>query len=495
MSQVQISSPASSNLSLLSLSIAASNAAPIASPSSPSADSLLATSKPALQGLGNSGHTKHRRLSSAGRSRRRLSDARDAATRPSPASLQSTSMSLAALSLSSPTVPNRPAVVQTASGVQQSLSTATSAQISMEDTSQVGSVDGQNPPTQGGNGNPTRTGKKRGHPSCLIKHRWEHTPQWREASKFVLSKHQQVQLLEVMPALVSVRLYADEEFWYQDRSLWPSFLSGGLVPPPAHSTYDAANSPDILNDYHTSPSSIPPSYPISSSVPASTMSSITGLKQPRPTGPRLHDYAIPQGVTGLSGVTQLRPGLLGVPTVSPQSPDYHSTSLVNLSSRAALDATSSPTPVLPSFASGPTAPASSDAMRTAIPVPVPVPSNATTAHNDALNLLSLRTASVRSADSSCGSSRSYDISASPYSPSYSFGGASAFTGSRFSPFGYGAMGTSGYPGCKTEEAEVLGLSVREEEDEDEGRNSASLRTKAPKKVEQWDGMEMEMEMD
>ncbi len=35
------------------------------------------------------------------------------------------------------------------------------------------------------------------HPSCLIKHRWEHTPHWREASKYVLSKHQQVQLLEV----------------------------------------------------------------------------------------------------------------------------------------------------------------------------------------------------------------------------------------------------------------------------------------------------------
>jgi len=54
------------------------------------------------------------------------------------------------------------------------------------------------------------TGKKRGtifkcescskvyrHPSCLIKHRWEHSPHWREASKFLLSKHQQVQLLEV----------------------------------------------------------------------------------------------------------------------------------------------------------------------------------------------------------------------------------------------------------------------------------------------------------
>ena len=34
------------------------------------------------------------------------------------------------------------------------------------------------------------------HPSCLVKHRWEHSPHWREASKFLLSKHQQVQLLE-----------------------------------------------------------------------------------------------------------------------------------------------------------------------------------------------------------------------------------------------------------------------------------------------------------
>ena len=57
------------------------------------------------------------------------------------------------------------------------------------------------------------SGKKRGtifkcescskvyrHPSCLIKHRWEHSPHWREASKFLLSKHQQVQLLEVSPS-------------------------------------------------------------------------------------------------------------------------------------------------------------------------------------------------------------------------------------------------------------------------------------------------------
>ena len=33
-------------------------------------------------------------------------------------------------------------------------------------------------------------------PNCLNKHRWEHTRQWRETSKFILSKHQQVPLLE-----------------------------------------------------------------------------------------------------------------------------------------------------------------------------------------------------------------------------------------------------------------------------------------------------------
>jgi hypothetical protein len=50
------------------------------------------------------------------------------------------------------------------------------------------------------------------HPSCLIKHRWEHTPQWREASKFVLSKHQQVQLLEVITLGSTVDKGANETF-------------------------------------------------------------------------------------------------------------------------------------------------------------------------------------------------------------------------------------------------------------------------------------------
>ncbi len=68
-----------------------------------------------------------------------------------------------------------------------------------------------------------------------------------------------------------------------DRSLWPSFLSGGTLPPPqpaSDSTAEAAAG-----------------QPISSSVPS---------------GPRIHDYALPS--TSVSGITRLRPGIIAVPT-------------------------------------------------------------------------------------------------------------------------------------------------------------------------------------
>ena len=41
------------------------------------------------------------------------------------------------------------------------------------------------------------------HPSCLSKHRWEHSPHWANSSKLLLSKHQQVQLLEVSRRVAS----------------------------------------------------------------------------------------------------------------------------------------------------------------------------------------------------------------------------------------------------------------------------------------------------
>lgn len=103
----------------------------------------------------------------------------------------------------------------------------------------------------------------------------------------------------------------------EDRSLWPSFLSGGSLPPPeppiptnrsASGSHDstAVHGPgrngSTTSGGVTAPS---PSYnhghPVSSSVPARSTS----------TGPRLHDYGVSPGV-----VTQVRPGLIGVTTSS-----------------------------------------------------------------------------------------------------------------------------------------------------------------------------------
>ncbi|KAH8827640.1 hypothetical protein DL96DRAFT_1599747 [Flagelloscypha sp. PMI_526] len=160
-----------------------------------------------------------------------------------------------------------------------------------------------------------KPGKKRGqdykcetcskiyrHPSCLIKHRWEHTTQWREASKFVLSKHQQVQLLEA--AAILSHLSPDSATGTslpEDRSLWPSYLSNGTLPPPEGTTL-----PIVVPTKKASP--------ISASVPQNALG-ISGIpnngKRAGSTGPRLHDYNISASE---GGITQVRPGLIGVPT-------------------------------------------------------------------------------------------------------------------------------------------------------------------------------------
>ena len=65
------------------------------------------------------------------------------------------------------------------------------------------------------------------HPNCLVKHRWEHNPFWTEASQFLLSKHQQVQLMEAAAILTHGRSLPN------DRALWPSYMSNGALPSPA----------------------------------------------------------------------------------------------------------------------------------------------------------------------------------------------------------------------------------------------------------------------
>ncbi|KAL4780780.1 hypothetical protein BJX76DRAFT_35737 [Aspergillus varians] len=51
-----------------------------------------------------------------------------------------------------------------------------------------------------------RCGKGYKHGSCLSKHMWEHDPAWAITSKLLISKHQQVQLLEAASVLVNLNI-------------------------------------------------------------------------------------------------------------------------------------------------------------------------------------------------------------------------------------------------------------------------------------------------
>ncbi|CAJ2510005.1 Uu.00g059050.m01.CDS01 [Anthostomella pinea] len=54
-----------------------------------------------------------------------------------------------------------------------------------------------------------KCGKGYKHSSCLTKHLWEHTPEWSYTSKLLISKHQQVQLLEAASVLVTMNIHED----------------------------------------------------------------------------------------------------------------------------------------------------------------------------------------------------------------------------------------------------------------------------------------------
>ncbi|KAK2462817.1 hypothetical protein APHAL10511_005208 [Amanita phalloides] len=303
-----MSQPATTS-SLLSLSIAAANAQPIPLPG------------PAAR--------HHRRLSSTGKTRRRLSDARDAANRPTSAT--AAALSLASLSLSSSPPP--------AHHISTSLGLTSDAL-----------VNGTPPPVQGNypqtlklepaeyattsNKSPNATSpipitngknRKRGvdhkcescskiyrHPSCLIKHRWEHTPHWREASKYVLSKHQQVQLLEAAAILSHL---SPSSSLPEDRSLWPSFLSGGSLPPPEN-TNIAPYSISYNSGYRpVSPTQSPPSPTATKQTSISVPGSGTNCSHHSSwngAGPRLHDFDLPASNNGVA----LRPGLVSMPNAT-----------------------------------------------------------------------------------------------------------------------------------------------------------------------------------
>ncbi|KAI0691503.1 hypothetical protein BC835DRAFT_1360186 [Cytidiella melzeri] len=312
---------------LLALSIAAASAVPIPIPQSSATANTIAS-----MGSASGSHMvtskvhnalKHRRMSSSGQVKRRMSDAREAASRPSAASLSGSTAALnalATLSLAGSPPPQAPA--QTSMSFASAVGTIRfdpsetpeDQIVKEEDHEGPGAV--PNEVSVGGITIKNANGKKRGttfqcescskvyrHPSCLIKHRWEHSPHWREASKLMLSKHQQVQLLEAAAILSHIAPPGEGGTSLpEDRSLWPSFLSGGLLPPPGppHGVKPAmSSSPAALTTQ--------PTYRVSSSVPTQSALSIS---RPASTGPRLHDYAI----STASGITHVRPGVVSVST-------------------------------------------------------------------------------------------------------------------------------------------------------------------------------------
>lgn len=144
-----------------------------------------------------------------------------------------------------PAIPNPPANLTKAGPLSVSAtdgSSSSSALLAAAAAARRGSVaessnagdDDDAPSVSGGNGG-GRNGKELPihrcescnkvyrHPSCLVKHRWEHTVHWKEASKFLMSKHQQVQLLEA--AAILVNMDGDSASLPDEKALWPAAVS------------------------------------------------------------------------------------------------------------------------------------------------------------------------------------------------------------------------------------------------------------------------------
>ncbi|KAJ7833321.1 hypothetical protein B0H14DRAFT_1166058 [Mycena olivaceomarginata] len=282
----------SAALSLLSLSIAASNAQPIP------------LNEQSSKHPGALSH--HRRLSSTGR-RRRLSDARDAASRP--LSVGSPGLSMAALTLSTSASPPSSAVAH-AMPASAPAKSSTPIPIAQPAAAAAGARK-----KRGVDHKCEACSKIYRHPSCLIKHRWEHTPHWRTLSSLphpgpggsagagtgVLSKHAQVQLLEA--AAILSHLSPDSETGTslpEDRGMWPRWVSGGAL----------EGEDDVPGSV---PASVSSAYGYPSSVGAggysvgggseygSVSASAYGLRSGSAgagAGPRLHDYEVPRGAEG-----------------------------------------------------------------------------------------------------------------------------------------------------------------------------------------------------
>ncbi|EGR50648.1 uncharacterized protein TRIREDRAFT_75918 [Trichoderma reesei QM6a] len=95
-------------------------------------------------------------------------------------------------------------------------------------------------------------GKGYKHSSCLTKHLWEHTPEWSFTSKLLISKHQQVQLLEAASVLVAMNGNPKE------RSVTPPDSARDFASEPETASSPAASGYSDQADGHSSADTTPP---------------------------------------------------------------------------------------------------------------------------------------------------------------------------------------------------------------------------------------------
>ncbi|KAJ7833304.1 hypothetical protein B0H14DRAFT_3462757 [Mycena olivaceomarginata] len=285
----------SAALSLLSLSIAASNAQPIP------------LNEQSSKHPGALSH--HRRLSSTGR-RRRLSDARDAASRP--LSVGSPGLSMAALTLSTSASPPSSAVAH-AMPASAPAKSSTPIPIAQPATAAAGARK-----KRGVDHKCEACSKIYRHPSCLIKHRWEHTPHWRTLSSLPHPGPggSAGPLLEA--AAILSHLSPDSETGTslpEDRGMWPRWVSGGAL----EGEDDVPGSvPASVSSAHGTPprsaaADTRSAGAANTGAPARARMGSAAAARARARGPRLHDYEVPRGAE----VAQ-RAGVVEVPNARAQ---------------------------------------------------------------------------------------------------------------------------------------------------------------------------------
>ncbi|RPA82132.1 hypothetical protein BJ508DRAFT_101378 [Ascobolus immersus RN42] len=139
-----------------------------------------------------------------------------------------------------------------------------------------------------------KCGKGYKHGSCLTKHLWEHTPEWQYTSKLLISKHQQVQLLEAASILVSMKPSTPPDSSSEDSpppqtqelSPLPTPTTGAFRGPRARSgTSSKRLSAGFSRSYsHQTPASlIAGSAPVTAGFPAH-ISAGGAVAKPRPRG-------------------------------------------------------------------------------------------------------------------------------------------------------------------------------------------------------------------